>query len=85
MEVLSEFDTSRIVLMLRLYCEEILKDHSVIEKLDIDCLIHAFMTLDEVKKQKFIDCLKEAMLSVPNRHKIIEMMPAAAIGILEMK
>jgi len=43
------------------------------------------MTLDEVKKHKFIDCLKEAMLSVPNRHKIIEMMPAAALGILEMK
>jgi hypothetical protein len=71
--------------MLRLYCEEILKDHSVIEKLDIDCLIHAFMSLDEVKKQKFIDCLKEAMLSVPNRQKIIEMIPAAAKGILEMK
>jgi len=84
MEVLSEFDTSRIVLMLRLYCEEILKD-SVIEKLNIDCLIQAFMGLDEVKKQKFIDCLKEAILSVPNRNKIIEMMPAAAIEILEMK
>jgi hypothetical protein len=85
MEVLSEFDTSKIVLMLRLYCEEILKDHSVIEELSIECLIHAFMTLDEVKKQKFIDCLKEAMLSVPNWHKIMEFMPAAAIGILEMK
>lgn len=85
MDVLSEFDTSRIVLMLRLYCEEILNDHSVLEKLNIDCLIHAFMTLDEVKKQKLIDCLKEAMLSVPNRHKIIGMMPTAAIGILELK
>jgi hypothetical protein len=85
MEVLSEFDTSRIVLMLRLYCEAILNDHFVIERLNIDCLIHAFMTLDEGKKHKFIDCLKEAMLSVPNRHTIIEMMPAAAIAILEMK
>jgi hypothetical protein len=84
MEVLSEFDTSRIVLMLRLYCEEILKD-SVIEKLNIDCLIQAFMSLDEFKKQKFIDCLKEAMLSVPNRNKIIEMMPSTAMEILEMK
>ncbi|MGB7957207.1 MAG: hypothetical protein WCF23_24800 [Candidatus Nitrosopolaris sp.] len=85
MEVLAEFDTSRIVLMLRLYCEEILKDHSVMEKLSIECLIHTFITLNDVKKQKFIDCLKEAMLSVPNGHKIIEIMPAAAIGILEMK
>jgi hypothetical protein len=58
MEVLSEFDTSRIVLMLRLYCEEILKDHSVIEKLSIECLIRTFVSLDNAKKQKFIDCLK---------------------------
>ncbi|HET7148311.1 MAG TPA: hypothetical protein VFI73_07415 [Candidatus Nitrosopolaris sp.] len=85
MVVLSEFDTSRIVIMLRLYCEEILKDHSLIEKLNIDCLIHAFMSLEEVKKQKFIDCLKEAMLSVPYRHKLIELMPPVAIRILDMK
>ncbi|MFY9798683.1 MAG: hypothetical protein WAJ93_23595 [Candidatus Nitrosopolaris sp.] len=85
MEVLSEFDPSTIVLMLRLYCEEILKDHSTIEKLNMDCLIRAFMTLNEVKKQKFIDCLKESMFSIPNRHKIIEIMPTAAIEILEMK
>ena len=85
MEVLSEFDPSTIVLMLRLYCEEILKDHSTIEKLNMDCLIRAFMTLNEVKKQKFIVCLKESMFSIPNRHKIIEIMPTAAIEILEMK
>ncbi|MGB8935730.1 MAG: hypothetical protein WCC17_11560 [Candidatus Nitrosopolaris sp.] len=85
MEVLSEFDPSTIVLMLRLYCEEILKDHSTIEKLNMDCLIRAFMTLNEVKKQKFVDCLKESMFSIPNRHKIIEIMPTAAIEILEMK
>jgi hypothetical protein len=48
-------------------------------------LIRAFMTLNEVKKQKFIDCLKESMFSIPNRHKIIEIMPTAAIEILEMK
>ena len=85
MEVLSEFDTSTIVLMLRLYCEEILRDRSAIEKLNMDCLIQAFMTLNEVKKQKFIDCLKESMFSVPNWHKIIQIMPSAAIEILEMK
>jgi hypothetical protein len=85
MEVLSEFDSSRIVLMLRLYCEEILRDRSSIEKLNMDCLIRAFMTLNEVKKQKLIDCLKESMFSVPNRHKIIQIMPSEAIEILEMK
>jgi hypothetical protein len=85
MEVLAEFDSSRIVLMLRLYCEEILKDLSTIKKLNMDYLIQAFMTLNEVKKQKLIDCLKESMLSVPNRGKIIQIIPNAAIEILEMK
>ena len=83
--VLSEFDPSTIVLMLRLYCEEISKDQVAIKKLNMECLIHAFTTLDDVKKQKFIDCLKESMFSIPNRYKIIEMMPSAAIEILEMK
>jgi hypothetical protein len=85
MDVLAEFDPSTIVLMLRLYCEEISKDHTTIEKLDMDCLIQAFTALDEVKKEKFIDCLKESMFSIPNRRKIIEIMPSAALETLEMK
>ncbi len=85
MDVLSEFDSSTIVLILRLYCEEISKDQTTIEKLNMDYLIRAFTTLDEIKKQKFIDCLKESMFSVPNRHKIIQIMPSAALEILEMK
>lgn len=85
MDVLSEFDPSTIVLMLRLYCEEISRDQTTIKKLNMDCLIRAFTALEEVKKQKFIDCLKESMFSIPSRHKIIEIMPSVAIEILEMK
>jgi len=85
MDVLFEFDPSTIVLMLRMYCEEISKDQTTIEKLNVDCLIRAFKTLDEVKKRKFIDCLKESMFCIPNGHKIINIMPSAAIEILEMK
>jgi hypothetical protein len=85
MDVLSEFDPSTIVLMLRLYCEEISRDQTTIKKLNMDCLIRAFTALEEVKKQKFIDCLKESMFSIPSRHKIIEIMPSIAIEILEMK
>lgn len=85
MDVLSQFDPITIVLMLRLYCEEISKDQTTVEKLNMDCLIQAFTTLDEAKKQKFIDCLKESMFCIPNRHKIIDIMPSAAIEILEMK
>ena len=85
MEVLSELDTGRILTMLTLYCDEILKDRSVLKNLNFDSVVQAFMTLDEVKKVKFIYCLKEAMFSVPNRHKIIQMLPITAREILEIK
>ena len=85
MEVLSELDTGRILTMLTLYCDEILKDRTVLEKLNFDSVVQAFITLDEVKKVKFIYCLKEAMFSVPNRHKIIQMLPITAREILEIK
>ena len=85
MEVLSELDTSRIFTMLTLYCDEILKDRSVLKNLNFDSVVQAFMTLNEVKKVKFIYCLKEAMFSVPNRHKIIQMLPITAREILDIK
>jgi hypothetical protein len=83
-EVLSELDTGRILIMLTLYCEEILKDSSALEQLSFESVVQAFMTLDEVKKVKFIYCLKEAMFSVPNKHKIIQMLPVTAREILEI-
>ena len=85
MEALSELDTSKILIMLTLYCEEILKDRSVLKNPNFECVVQAFMTLDEVKKVKFIYCLKEAMFSVPNRHKIIQILPVTAREILEMR
>lgn len=85
MEVLSELDTDKILLMLTLYCDEILKDRSVLKNLNFDSIVQAFMTLDNVKKVKFIYCLKEAMFSVPNRYKIIEKLPISAREILEIR
>ena len=85
MEVLSELDTDKILLMLTLYCDEILKDRSVLKNLNFDSIVQAFMTLDNVKKVKFIYCLKEAMFSVPNRYKIIEKLPISALEILEIR
>lgn len=85
MEVLSELDTDKILLMLTLYCDEILKDRSALKNLNFDSIVQAFMTLDNVKKVKFIYCLKEAMFSVPNRYKIIEKLPISAREILELR
>lgn len=85
MEVLSELDTDKILLMLTFYCDEILKDRSALKNLNFDSIVQAFMTLENVKKVKFIYCLKEAMFSVPNRYKIIEKLPISAREILELR
>jgi hypothetical protein len=84
MNVLSEFDNSQIVLMLRLYCEEILYHSKILNKLDTDCLIDAFLALNEPKKEKFITCLKEAIFTLPNVDKFIRIIPDAALKILKM-
>jgi len=85
MDVLSELDTGKILIMLTLYCDELLKDRSPLKKPNFECVFQAFITLDEVKKVKFIYCLKEAMFSVPNRLKIIQMLPVTAREILEIR
>lgn len=84
MNVLSEFDNSQIVLMLRLYCEEILNHSKILNKLDTDCLIDAFLALNDPKKEKFITCLKEAIFTLPNVDKFIRIIPDAALKILKM-
>jgi hypothetical protein len=84
MNVLSEFDNSQIVLMLRLYCEEILNHPKILNKLDTDCLIDAFLALNEPKKEKFITCFKEAIFTLPNVDKFIRIIPDAALKILKM-
>ncbi len=85
MNVLSEFDTSKIVLMLRLYCQQLYDDSQILNRLNIDSLISAFLALNEAKKEKFITCLKEAILGLPNVERFIQIIPDAALNVLKMK
>jgi hypothetical protein len=84
MKVLSEFDTPKIVLMLRLYCEEIYRDPQIINKLNIGSLIGAFLALNDSKREKFIICFKEAMLTLPNANKFIQRIPGVALNVLKI-
>lgn len=84
MNVLSEFDTPKIILMLRLYCEVICHEPQILNKLNIGSLIGAFLALNESKKEKFIICLKEAILTLPNADKFIRTMPGDALDVLKI-
>ncbi|MGC2429296.1 MAG: hypothetical protein WA421_19855 [Nitrososphaeraceae archaeon] len=85
MEVLSEFDGVRISNMVRIYCEEILMNPKAIENLNIESLINVFCSLQDKQKEKLADCLKEVILSFPNRYELLEIIPKPALKILKIK
>lgn len=83
LEILSEFDADKVVMIFRMYCEEFLKRPEGLENLKKPWFIDSLLTLDENKKQKLTDCLIEATFIVPNRHNIIKMMPDYLAKVLE--
>ena len=85
MEILSEFDGVRITSMIRIYCEEILMNPRALENLNIECLIDGFCSIEDKQSEKLADCLKEVILSFPNRYELLEIIPKPALKILKIK
>ena len=83
--VLSNFDAARIVEILRLYCQEIRSSPGIIQKMPVEEITEIFCVLDYAQKQKLADCLKEAILSFPDKHKIITLIPESGLKALGMK
>ena len=82
LEVLSNFDATQIVEMLRLYCQGIRNDPAIIQRIPVQEITNIFYAVEEAKKQKLADCLKEAILSFPNKDKIIRLIPAEGLKAL---
>ena len=85
MEVLSELDGVRITNMIRIYCEEILKNPTTVENLNIESLTDVFSSLQKEQKERLTDCLKEVILSFPNRCEMLKIIPRPALKILKME
>lgn len=85
MEVISELDSAQIIEIFRIYCEEIVSHPEVIQKLPMDSIVHIFCTLEDKKKEKLIDCLKEVFLCFPNRYKIISLIPESGLNALKIQ
>ena len=83
--VLSNFDAVRIVEILRLYCQEIMNSPGIIQKVPVEEITEIFCVLDYAQKQKLADCLKEAILSFHDKHKIITLIPESGLKALGMK
>lgn len=83
LEVLSEFDGSKISILFRIYCEEIMRNPAVVTRINIDPLIKTFLLLTDKQKQKFVDCLIEVILSSPNKNELLKLLPSSLLEILE--
>jgi hypothetical protein len=83
--VLSNLDTTRIMEILRLYCQAISNSPEIIQKMPVEEITDTFVVLEETQKQKLTDCLKEAILSFPNKHKIMTLIPESGLRSLGMK
>ena len=79
LELLSEFDAEKRGVILQTYCTQILANPYSIAKLDFNSLTTAFMSLDHVQRERLTDSLHEALLGLPNRSKILKMIPERSL------
>lgn len=77
--VLSNLDAKRIVEILRIYCQAIGNSPEIIQKMPVEEITEIFVVLDDTLKQKLADCLKEAIWSFPDKHKIITLIPESGL------
>ncbi|MBV9666534.1 MAG: hypothetical protein JO327_00235 [Nitrososphaeraceae archaeon] len=85
LEILSEFEGVKITTMFRIYCEEFLKNSTIIEKLDIKLMADAFSLLPYRNRKMLTDCLKEAIFSLPKTKEVVRIIPKPVLKILEME
>lgn len=83
--VLSNLDSVLIVEMFRLYCHEISNSPEIIQKIPMEEIIKIFSVLESTQRQKISDCIKEAILSLPDTNKIINLIPESGLKALQMK
>jgi hypothetical protein len=59
------------------------RNPAVVTKINIDPLINTFLLFTHKQKQKFIDCLKEVILSSPNKNELLVLFPRSLLKVLE--
>jgi hypothetical protein len=85
LSVLSNFDAYHIVEMLRVYCRELMNSPEIIQRMPVKEITDIFCDLKYAQKQKLSDCLKEAILSFPDKDKIVTLIPEYGLKALDMK
>ncbi|MEW6603079.1 MAG: hypothetical protein AB1351_00130 [Thermoproteota archaeon] len=85
LEILSEFEPEKRTVMFQTYCRQISSNPRSIEKLDFKSLTATFLSLDQKKRERIIDSLKEVLFSLPNRNEILKVVPEESLKATGLK
>ena len=85
LELLSEFDAEKRGVMFQTYCMQILANPYSIAKLDFKSLTSAFMSLDQVQRDRLTDSLHEVLLGLPKRSEILKIIPEHSLKTVGLK
>ena len=85
LELLSEFDSEKRRVMFQTYCVQILTDPYSISKLDFRSLTNAFVSLNQVQRERITDSLHEVLLGLPNSRRILKMIPEYSLKAVGLK
>lgn len=84
LHILAELESVKVTEIFRIYCEFFLSNPTFFEKLNIQPLIDVFLKLENRKKEKLSDCLKEVFFLFPNRNEILKSIPGSTLQKLEI-
>ena len=84
LHILAELESVKVTEIFRIYCEFFLLNPTFFEILNIQPLIDVFLKLENRKKEKLSDCLKEVFFLFPNRNEILKSIPGSTLQKLEI-
>ena len=85
LEVLTEFDSEKRIIMFQTYCRQILANEHSLERLDFASLTSIFLSLDQKQREPLTDSLHEVLFSFPNRNEIIKLVPEISLKAIGLR
>jgi len=85
LEILSVFDTEKRRVMFQAYCIQISTKPYIIAKLDFKSLTTAFMSLNQLQRERLTDSLHEVLLGLPNSSKMLKIIPEYSLKAVGLK
>ncbi len=84
LEVLCDFEPEKRNTLFAMYSQQIMATPKSLERIDFATLTRTFMSLGETQRETIIDSLHEVLFAIPNRNKLLELIPEDAQRSLKL-